>query len=130
LDEAAAALARDSRRQISALGSAPVACIRTSPAWLSLVGTECRNAKLTRGRAGEAKGARDPGTAFQTSDANLAQLRTVATVDHTNEHSCIISMRLAKFPALSGTCSARPDTSLNLLRVHGELSMTRGLPAK
>jgi hypothetical protein len=119
---------RGSGRQFAALGGAKTACIRTSPAWLSLVRAECGDAKLARGRASEAQCSRDPGTAFQTSDANLAQLGTIAAVDHTNEHSCITSMRLAEFHALSGTGSARRDTRLNLLLVHGERSMTRRLP--
>ena len=91
---------------------------------------ECRDAKLARGGAGAAKGVRDPGTMFQTADANLAQLGTVAAVDHTNKHSCICSMRIAECPAFLCAGSARRDTSLDLFLVHGELSMKRGRPAR
>ena len=91
---------------------------------------ECRDAKLARGGTGEAESPCDPGTMFQTADANLAKLGTVAAVDHTNKHSGIRSMRIAEFPALSGAGGARRDTSLNLLLVHGELSMMRGPPAR
>ena len=130
MDETAAAVARDSGRHFAALGGAKTACIRTSPAWLSLVRAECGDAKLARGRASEAQCSRDPGTAFQTSDANLAQLGTVAAVDHTNKHSCICSMRIAERPAFLCAGSARRDTSLDLLLVHGKCSMTRGRPAR
>ena len=57
---------------------------------------------------------------FQTADANLAQLGTVATVDHTNKHSGIRSMRIAERPAFSGAGNARRDTDLDLLLVHGK----------
>jgi hypothetical protein len=129
-DKTAAALAWGSARQFATFGGATAACIRTSRAWLSLVRAESRDAKLAGGGAGEAERARDPGTPFQAPDANLAKFRTIAAIDDTDEHSGISSVCLAEFPALSGACSARGDTGLNLILVHGELSMTSGLPAK
>jgi hypothetical protein len=116
--------------QFAALDGATTARLHTSPAWLSVVSTECRDAKVARGGAGEAQRARDPGTAFQSSDANLTKFRAIAAVNHANKHNRIGSMCIAEFPALPGTGSTRGDTGLNLLLVHGELSMTSGLPAK
>jgi hypothetical protein len=87
VDDGADTGASDSSRQFAALGGAMAACLRTSPAFLSLVKLECRDAKLARGGTGKAESPCDADTAFQSSDANLAKLGAVATVDHADEHS-------------------------------------------
>jgi hypothetical protein len=85
---------------------------------------KCRDTQVARGGASDTEGACHAAIGFQGSNAELAQIGTIAAINHANEHSGVSSMILAKLSALSGTVGARSNTSLNLLMIHGCLSGT------